>query len=281
VAQGQSSIEFSRVPTPVVKVKRSTVPTLEVSAAAHTDRGLRRAENQDNILSTVAPHGAMGIFAVADGMGGQRAGEVASAIAIETLRAELLPLVEEDAAGGGADATDRPLAEWVRDAIAECNGRILRHADEHPDTRGLGSTLTLALVKGSLAIIGNIGDSRTYRVRGGAIESLTRDHSYVAHLAAIGQIQPDEVYRHPQRSLIYRALGTEAEAQPDIFTERLQSGDTLVLCSDGLWEMVRDDRILRAVNESTTPDEVAARLVELANHNGGEDNISVIVVRAQ
>jgi protein phosphatase len=167
----------------------------------------------------------------------------------------------------------------VRAAISRCNARILAHAAAHPETRGLGSTLTLALVRGRLAIIGNIGDSRTYRIRAGAIESLTRDHSLVAHLAAIGQILPEEVYSHPHRGYIYRALGTESEAQPDIITERLHSGDTLVLCSDGLWEMVRDEDIRSATCGAVSPDDAATQLVELANGNGGDDNVSVIVVR--
>lgn len=230
----------------------------------------------------------MGIFAVADGMGGQSAGEVASAITIATLREELLPLLNEEAPNGAPPdneaapaRSDQPLTGRVRAAIDRCNERILLHAAEHPETKGLGSTLTLAIVKGSLAIIGNIGDSRTYRLRDGAIESLTRDHSLVAHLAAIGQIQPDEVYSHPHRSYIYRALGTEVEAQPDIFTERLRSGDTLLLCSDGLWEMVRDGTIGRAAEQAASPEEAAMQLVEMANGNGGEDNISVVVVKAE
>jgi len=249
-------------------------------AAAQTDRGRRRAENQDRILSQVDADGTAGLFAIADGMGGQRGGEIASALAVETLQAELLPLLDA-IASNSPGATDRPLTAHLHEAINHCNARVLRYAEEHPETQGLGSTLALALVKGSLAVIGNIGDSRVYRVRDGAIEPLTHDHSYVAQLVALGKIEPDEIYTHPQRNYIYRALGSEAEAQPDIFTERLQSGDALLLCSDGLWGMVRDDAILRAVEATETPDEAAARLVELANERGGEDNISVIVMRAQ
>jgi protein phosphatase len=260
--------------------------TYSISAAGRTDRGHRRADNQDRILCETSADGTSGIFAVADGMGGQRAGAVASAIAIATVSEELGPLLTRDAAqatdtGGAGAAGEQPLTEQVRAAISRCNERILQHAVEHPETRGLGSTLTLALVRGRLAIIGNIGDSRTYRIRAGAIESLTRDHSLVAHLAAIGQIMPEEVYNHPHRGYIYRALGTESEAQPDIITERLHSGDTLVLCSDGLWEMVRDEDICSAICGAASPDDGAAQLVQLANGNGGDDNVSAIVVRVQ
>lgn len=282
----RTPMSFTRVAADSARERKLLIAS--ISAAARTDPGRRRTQNQDCILCEIGAHGAMGIFAVADGMGGQSAGEVASAITIETLRDELLPLLDAET-GNGAQAgeesspakADQPLTGLVRAAIDSCNERILRHAAAFPETKGLGSTLTLAVVKGSLAIIGNIGDSRTYRVRDGAIESLTRDHSLVAHLAAIGQIEPEDVYSHPHRSYIYRALGTEEEAQPDIFTERLRSGDTLLLCSDGLWEMVRDGSIERAALEAKSPDEAATQLVELANSNGGEDNISVIVIKAE
>jgi protein phosphatase len=256
---------------------RSNLVGYTISAVGRTDRGQRRADNQDCILFETSEDGGTGLYAVADGMGGQRAGEVASAIAVETLREHLLPLLSADA----PPASDLPLTEQVRLAINACNERILRYAEEHPEAQGLGSTLTLALVKGSLAIIGNIGDSRTYRVRDGQLESITRDHSLVAHLVAHGEIAPEEVYSHPHRSYIYRALGSELECQPDINTERLQSGDALLLCSDGLWEMVRDDDIARAVSEATSPDNAATTLVQRANDNGGEDNISAIVVKVQ
>lgn len=257
---------------------RSNLVGYTISASGETDRGRRRAENQDCLLLETAADGGTGIYAVADGMGGQSAGEVASAIAVETLREHLLPLLTPDESPG---ASDLPLTEQVRLAINACNERILQYAEEHPEAQGLGSTLTLALVKGSLAIIGNIGDSRTYRVRDGQMESITRDHSLVAHLVAHGEIAPEDVYSHPHRSYIYRALGSDAECQPDINTERLQSGDTLLLCSDGLWEMVRDDDITRAVVAAPGPGETAATLVEMANENGGEDNISAIVVKVQ
>jgi protein phosphatase len=258
--------------------------TYAISAAGRTDRGLRRADNQDRILCATSTDGTSGLFAVADGMGGQRAGAVASAIAIATVSEELGPLLAGDATqptDAGRAGGDQPLTEQVRAAISRCNERILQHAAVHPETRGLGSTLTLALVRGHLAIIGNIGDSRTYRIRAGAIESLTRDHSLVAHLAAIGQIMPEEVYSHPHRGYIYRALGTESEAQPDIVTERLHDGDALVLCSDGLWEMVRDEDIRGVTCGAASPDDVATQLVELANGNGGDDNVSAVVVRVQ
>ena len=275
--RARSPIAFSRLSTQSLGGETVTISAL--SAAARTDRGRRRAENQDRILAEVDADGTTGLFAVADGMGGQRGGEIASALAVETLQDELLPLLSAIASNGPV-ATDKPLTARLHEVIDRCNARVLRYAAEHPETQGLGSTLALALVKGSLAVIGNIGDSRIYRIRDGAIETLTHDHSYVAQLVALGKIEPDEIYTHPQRNYIYRALGSEAEAQPDIFTQRLRSGDILLLCSDGLWGMVRDDALLRAVQDAETPDEAATRLVELANEHGGEDNISVVAVHA-
>ena len=264
----------------------SNAVSFSMSVAGRTDRGQRRADNEDNFFYLVSSDGGTGIFAVADGMGGQHSGEVASALTIQTLRDELAPLILDGSSGGGetqlharlAASGNQSLQDVVRDAINQCNDRILSHAKEHPEAQGLGSTLTIAVVTGSLAIIGNIGDSRTYLLRDRALESLTRDHSLVAHLAAIGQIAPEDVYSHPQRSYIYRALGTE-EAQADIIIERLQSGDFLLLCSDGLWEMVRDETICQAITEAENPDDAVVRLVALANANGGEDNISALLVR--
>jgi PPM family protein phosphatase len=258
-----------------------------VSAAGRTDCGQRRTENQDSVLCEVTPDGNMGLFAVADGMGGQNAGEVASALTVATLHEYLLPLLfdappdgqESPDEHGAASIRDLPLHEQVITAISGCNDRILLYGSLHSEAKGLGSTLNLVLMKGSLIVIGNVGDSRTYRVRGNAIERLTRDHSLVAHLVDLGHLNQDDVDTHPQRSYIYRALGADVEIQPDIFTDRVQSGDVLVLCSDGLWEMVRDDDIRRAISDEATADGAVARLVDMANANGGEDNISVIVVK--
>ncbi len=249
-----------------------------ISAASRTDRGRRRSENEDAVLCITAEGDAAGVFAIADGMGGQNAGEVASAIAIATLRDDLGPLLVDSA--DGPDANDLPLTAHLHAAIVRCNERILLHAQEHPETRGLGATMTVVVLKGSLAIIGNVGDSRTYRIRQGAIESLTHDHSLVAQLAAMGQIEPDEIYTHPQRNFVLRALGAEEEVNPDIFTERLQSGDTLLLCSDGLWGMVRDDGIYETLSKAPSVEEAAMRLIDLANQAGGDDNISVVIVAA-
>jgi protein phosphatase len=137
------------------------------------------------------------------------------------------------------------------------------------------------MVTGDLALIGNIGDSRTYIIRDGEIRSLTQDHSLVGSLVRQGLITTDDVYKHPHRNLIYNALGTRADANPDISVQRLQSGDILVLCSDGLWEMVRDEDIKSIIEGLEDPEEAAVSLVDAANANGGVDNISVVIVRVR
>jgi PPM family protein phosphatase len=273
---------------------------MHLAAFALTDHGRRRAQNQDSVLCYTFAESKtpVGLFAVADGMGGQSAGEVASQIAIETVRDELGLFLDRTigaAPANGADVVtarleenDEPvsapnlsLVDILSGAMQRCNERIREHGQQNPGSAGLGSTLTIVMVTGDLALIGNIGDSRTYMVRDGEIRSLTQDHSLVGSLVRQGLITDDDVYTHPHRNLIYNALGTRAEANPDIAMQRLLFGDILVLCSDGLWEMVRDEDIKLIVETLDDPEEAAASLVDAANANGGVDNISVVIVRVQ
>jgi protein phosphatase len=154
------------------------------------------------------------------------------------------------------------------------------YGDSHRDARGLGATVTTALVVEGQAFIANVGDSRTYLVRDGQIERVTRDHSLVERLVEMEQITPDEVYDHPSRNLIYRSLGAgHADVDVDIFIERLQAGDTLLLCCDGLWEMIRDPELLRIITETADVEKACEQLIATANANGGEDNITAVLMR--
>jgi protein phosphatase len=171
-------------------------------------------------------------------------------------------------------------SDLLRNAIEQSSEKIVEYGDEHKEARGLGSTITAALVVEGQAFIANVGDSRTYLLRDGKLTRITSDHSLVERLVQAGQIDRDDVYDHPSRNLIYRSLGAgRAEVDVDIFTERLQPGDALLLCSDGLWEMVRDPQLTNILTEVDDLNETVNLLIQRANENGGEDNISAVLVR--
>jgi protein phosphatase len=171
-------------------------------------------------------------------------------------------------------------SDLLRNAIEQSSEKIVEYGDEHKEARGLGSTITAALVVEGQAFIANVGDSRTYLLRDGKLKRITSDHSLVERLVQAGQIDRDDVYDHPSRNLIYRSLGAgRAEVDVDIFTERLQPGDALLLCSDGLWEMVRDPQLTNILTEVDDLNETVNLLIQRANENGGEDNISAVLVR--
>jgi PPM family protein phosphatase len=223
-----------------------------------TDPGRRRRRNEDAYVA-VPP-----LFAIADGMGGAQAGEVASGLAAAVL---------EEATG------DDRGEERVAALIQEANRRVFQRSNEDAATSGMGTTMTVALVDnadGTIAF-GHVGDSRAYRVRGGELEQLTDDHSLVGELVRSGRLSPEEAESHPQRSVITRALGTEPDVDVDTFTVEAEPEDIYLLCSDGLTDMVSQRDILAAVEASTDLDDAARALVNAANAGGGEDNITVVL----
>lgn len=221
----------------------------------------------------------LGFYVVADGMGGHRAGEIASRtvnkiVTEKVLNAEVIP--------GLASATrklDETPATVLTGAIQEAN-RLLNAAARRQGS-DMGTTLTAALIIGDTATIANVGDSRTYLWRGGVLRQVTQDHSLVASMVAVGVLTPAEAQSHPDRNQVYRSLGTQPDIEPDIFTETLQRGDRLILCSDGLWEMVRDPEISRIVGRARSPQEACRTLIQKAKDAGGDDNITVIVVKME
>lgn len=208
-------------------------------------------------------------------------GEGESKAASESSEAETVTLP----AAQPTKALDESMAlehysDLLRNAIEQSSEKIVEYGDEHKEARGLGSTITAALVVEGQAFIANVGDSRTYLLRDGKLKRITSDHSLVERLVQAGQIDRDDVYDHPSRNLIYRSLGAgRAEVDVDIFTERLQPGDALLLCCDGLWEMVRDPQLTNILTEVDDLNETVNLLIQRANENGGEDNITAVLVR--
>ena len=225
-------------------------------SAGLTDTGRRRRRNEDSYVCEPP------LFAIADGMGGARAGEVASRLAASVLQE----------AGGRQLSRDELL-----ELIEEANRRVFARSNEDEETSGMGTTMTVALVAGTSITFGHVGDSRAYRVRGGVIEQLTDDHSLVGELVRSGRLSPEEAELHPQRSVITRALGTEPDVDVDTFAVEAEAGDLYLLCSDGLTDMLSDAEILGVLDGADDVDSVARRLVEAANSHGGEDNITVVV----
>ena len=274
---------------------------ITLQAAGSKDVGQVRELNEDEFFVKVlqsSEEPPLGLFIVADGMGGTAGGELASEWAVKTVRNELQNLFSpanlmqtrklsaaELAATGGAPTSkviDFTLQDRVQQAVQRANEVVVAYARNRPDKAGdTGTTLTMAVVKESIAYIANVGDSRTYLWSQGQLRPITEDHSLVASLVRIGQIQPDEVYAHPQRNLIYRSLGSKPVVEVDQFMQPLQPGDQLLLCSDGLWEMVRDPDIAAILRDAPSPAAACDRLIAAANACGGEDNISAVVVWVQ
>jgi len=230
------------------------------SYAVASDTGRRRRRNEDNYV--VAPP----LFAVADGMGGAQAGEVASQLAASALEA------------GDSDGLHG--VEQIDALIQEANRNIYDRASTDPSASGMGTTMTVAVVDGMNVAIGHVGDSRAYLVRGEQMEQLTEDHSLVNELLKTGKLSEEEAQIHPQRSVITRAVGTDPDVDVDGFTIEAEEGDVFLICSDGLSDMVEDEEILELVHANRDDlDKAVKALVAAANRGGGEDNITAVAFR--
>ena len=259
-------------------------------AASNSDAGdVRRSEpNEDSTLVLLLQriHESMstpsGVFIVADGLGGHDNGQVASRMTIniiaERLLKELLmePLTAEKNGEPVKPYDEDAMVALFHDAVEEANTALCQK--NQLDKTDMGSTITGFMVVGDHAYILNVGDSRTYMLRGKQLYQLTTDHSLVGQLVAGGLIEPDDVYTHPQRSQIFRSLGDKPNVQIDIFKQELLPGDILLSCCDGLWEMVRNPQIESILDNAPEPETACAQFIEAANANGGEDNVSAVVV---
>lgn len=240
-----------------------------MKAGCASDIGRERKVNEDRCFFDAD----RGLFIVADGVGGYRAGETASEIAIETILRSLFPADEAAVHERGGSISDA-----IKRSIGEANEAIYTAASQNPELHGMGTTIVVALQSDSELYIAHVGDSRAYLIRDDLIRQLTEDHSYVAELVRAGKITPQEARRHHLRNVITRCLGTEPQVEVDIQAVRLASGDYVVLCTDGLSEMVSDGLIKNVVLDVGEPAKACRQLVDLANELGGTDNITVIVV---
>jgi protein phosphatase len=221
-----------------------------------TDTGRKRRRNEDAYVCEPP------LFAIADGMGGAQAGEVASQLAAAAVR--------ETAVDAGGE-------QRIVDLIQEANRRVYDRSNTDPHTSGMGTTMTVAIAGDDHVAFGHVGDSRAYLIRDGRIEQLTEDHSLVNELMKSGKLSPEEAETHPQRSVITRALGTDPDVDVDTFSVPAQSGDLFLLCSDGLTDMVEQDAILDLVErDRDSIDDALKSLVKAANRGGGEDNITIV-----
>lgn len=238
--------------------------------SSYTHLGMVRRNNEDACLvippwSGPAIERQVCLFAVADGMGGQNAGEVASAIAMKT--------VAEWFSANAGNAMSVPMLEEM---FSQTNSAVWGYSQDHPETSGMGNTLTMMITWGDKALVGHIGDSRLYRLRGDSMVQLTNDHSLVAEQVRLGKLTPEQARVHPTRHILSRVMGSRQFVVPDIFETDIQVNDVFMMCSDGVTGMIEDARIKDILVENQ-PENAAVKLVEAANRAGGKDNSTAVV----
>jgi protein phosphatase len=233
-----------------------------------TNKGLMRENNEDSFI--VEEFDKYSLYAVADGMGGHKAGEVASSIAIERIRSYFVEKM-------GMEDFQPP--SFIIESVTLSNDKIREEALKNEDCCGMGTTVTMAVIDKlqNIIYIGNVGDSRAYLLRNNEIKQITTDHTYVYELLKDGRITADEAKTHPKRNVITRALGSEEIVHADIFEVEFYKNDILLLCTDGLTTHVSDDEMLEIIKEYGSSESVK-KLIKLANDNGGTDNITIIIV---
>jgi protein phosphatase len=266
---------------------------LRLETASHTHPGKIRKVNEDAVFSFVRPPEKgeiQGLLIVADGIGGHKAGDIASKLAVETIYESLEWFLNKDQS---EDTTPikrksnllQPYTESsthlelrLMQAIQQANQKVFDYAQNHPEeASNMGTTITCALIRGKNLVIAHVGDSRAYRLRNYELHQLTEDHSFVGQLVRTGQLPVEAYYVHPRRNVITRALGQFPNVQIDLRTDSLEVGDKFLLCSDGLWEMVRDPLMKNYLEDAEDLEQTVQDLVKEAISQGGPDNISVII----
>ncbi len=284
VSSESAYLSIQDVPTrPAAPIIKKNSPLfaqpLQVGVGWHMGIARRNEPNEDGLCvlqATCTYEGKLvpfGLFVIADGMGGHEGGQEASRLAVQCMMHTVLQNIML-----GNDLSADFLADMLVGGVEWSNLAVYQHA--RVTGKDMGTTLTAVLVVGKKAYVVNVGDSRTYLFREGTgLQQITRDHSLVASLVVLGQIKPEEVYTHPERNKIYRSLGHSEDVKIDSFTVDLYAYDRLLLCSDGLWEMVRDPQLERILRSSDDPTCVCDSMVQAALRGGGADNVSAIVVQ--
>lgn len=232
-----------------------------------TDTGVARDMNQDYFFATDTNLGNLpNLFIVADGMGGHKAGDYASRHTIERTVASI-----------SRNSSDEPVT-IIQEAISKANELLVAESNEDETKSGMGTTLVIATLIGNKLIVANVGDSRLY-VIGNTVRQITRDHSLVDEMVRLGEIDPSEARLHPDKNIITRAIGAQKNVKADFFEVELAKDDYVLMCTDGLTNMVKDEEILDIVRINKEPEAIAEKLVKLANDNGGRDNITVTIIK--
>ncbi len=279
VQASQSATDERSAPAPARPREAVRPEEFPFVLGAVTDRGQERSENEDAIFcmqSTLAAGNEVipfGIFIVADGLGGHQDGQLASSVTARVVAAQLLKSVYLSILEGHAqDSGSVPINESFVEAIASAN-RAIRQA-----TDGGGSTVTVAMILRRTAYIAHVGDSRAYVIDGSSVVRVTHDHSLVARLIELDQLSESQALTHPQRHILYKALGQVTAPEPDVHSHTLNPGAHLMLCTDGLWTVVPDEELARQVTHAANPQVACNELFELAMARGSDDNVSMILL---
>jgi len=255
-------------------------PGKHITYGLSSDIGMIRGNNQDSLFAmfgtsiSVESRPDFGLFIVADGMGGHHDGERASAIAIRTIAEYMMDKFYVLLMKPTTADTERPiLSEVLSEAVQKANEAV---SGEIPEG---GTTVTAAAILGDLMYIGHVGDSRAYLITSEGIEQITRDHSLVQRLIELDQLTPEEAAAHPQRNVLYRAIGQSENLEVDAITRRLTPASRLLMCSDGLWNQISESNLLQIVQASKSPQDACDQLIRIANDRGGPDNITVIIIQ--